>query len=578
MSSSGVRVGAGPVSVNVGSGRVGVAAGIGPAWVSAGTRVSRTSGLLGSFTGSSSLKYQQANLGEDFTRLREAQRKHSSRRTPLQLRVAAIHAILTDLVPLLSLCERYSLPLFDGWDDGLPADRFRLEATRRLQESGRIRMDPPSIPPELAEREAGELAERALALEKVHRPLHPASRRFGVAQMPTDEDIERTLRAEMKRSNSLLRRIARRRSLRRALDIDAMALRGELETACVQWEQQLSAFLAARQERTTVLINERRAERHGLVVLGDREADLIDKEQEAIRVEWHDTRRLYDDTIRAYRKGDPTVTTIVLQSCFADNGGTAAPLGVDDGDALVAMIFPAADQIVWPEESQGNFGESVKPRTKRDIQYMYEQTINALITATAREAFDVQPMLQRVRIVALDPASRQNGRPLSEMRVLTDALFTRQKLRRPTREMLEARDELIPFMRRWWDAMSSGRDDEISVLASQFIGVCSAPPALRMSSHDVIETGGFDDYFSTAPSKRPTLSRVLGQGSSGTPDVAIDDDLQPDLDQVWPSPDEMHPLTFWIYVGLLAERWDDDTIDLDALRVEAGLRTRLLRG
>ena len=100
--------------------------------------------------------------------------------------------------------------------------------------------------------------------------------------------------------------------------------------------------------------------------------------------------------------GDPIVSTIVLQAAFVDNGGDCAPLGIDDGDLLVACIAPQIDEVIWPETHQliGYLG--VKKKTIRQKNSEYHRYLRMQALGTAREAFAVQPVLKRVQVAILD--------------------------------------------------------------------------------------------------------------------------------------------------------------------------------
>ena len=99
---------------------------------------------------------------------------------------------------------------------------------------------------------------------------------------------------------------------------------------------------------------------------------------------------------------DSDVVLAVLSHEFQYSTGQAAPLGVWDGEAQLALLAP--DLAALPERhptttAAGNL--SLKKFTKGEMANLYKQLLAGLVLATAKEAFAVAPGVADIRIVAL---------------------------------------------------------------------------------------------------------------------------------------------------------------------------------
>jgi hypothetical protein len=99
---------------------------------------------------------------------------------------------------------------------------------------------------------------------------------------------------------------------------------------------------------------------------------------------------------------DPDVVLAVLSYTFQNSGANAAPLGVCDAKAQLALLAP--DPAALPERhptttAAGNL--SLKKFTKAEIADLYKQLVAGLVLATAKEAFAAAPGITEIRIVAL---------------------------------------------------------------------------------------------------------------------------------------------------------------------------------
>jgi hypothetical protein len=99
---------------------------------------------------------------------------------------------------------------------------------------------------------------------------------------------------------------------------------------------------------------------------------------------------------------DPDVVLAVLSHAFQNGIANAAPLGVWDAEAQLALLAP--DPAALPERhptttAAGNL--SLKKFTKGETSDLYKQLVAGLVLATAKEAFAAAPGVTDIRIVAL---------------------------------------------------------------------------------------------------------------------------------------------------------------------------------
>jgi len=99
---------------------------------------------------------------------------------------------------------------------------------------------------------------------------------------------------------------------------------------------------------------------------------------------------------------DPDVVLAVLSHTFQTSGANAAPLGVWDAEAHMALLAP--DPAALPERyptttAAGNL--SLKKLTKGEIADLYKQLVAGLVLVTVKEVFAVAPGIRDIRIVVL---------------------------------------------------------------------------------------------------------------------------------------------------------------------------------
>jgi hypothetical protein len=99
---------------------------------------------------------------------------------------------------------------------------------------------------------------------------------------------------------------------------------------------------------------------------------------------------------------DPDVVLAVLSHTFQNSSANAAPLGVWDSEAHLALLAP--ELAALPERhptttAAGNL--SLKKFTKGEMADLYKQLVAGLVLATAKEAFAAAPGVTDIQIVVL---------------------------------------------------------------------------------------------------------------------------------------------------------------------------------
>ncbi len=166
---------------------------------------------------------------------------------------------------------------------------------------------------------------------------------------------------------------------------------------------------------------------------------------------------------------DPAMNLIVLQTAFADNDGTAAPIHLDGNHLLVLMSYPPIADAVWPERWCPD-GVKVKKTTKEQLILTYIRNLACHTSATAKEAFCVQPRLRAVSVIVIgeEPVER-----LSEQGVLLCARFYRDEFFQAATPVADR------YIRRWdhgvsiWESGTGEPFDRTSAAISALGGVVS---------------------------------------------------------------------------------------------------------
>lgn len=287
---------------------------------------------------------------------------------------------------------------------------------------------------------------------------------------------------------------------------------------------------------------------------------LIDQRNEAVI--------LVNESVQKFIDGDSLASLLCLQLCFADNGGAAAPVGLDDGDLLVFMSFPPAYDMVWPERAVNTFGSEFKHRSASQVVDQHIQAVKQLVAATIREAFEVHPHVQRVRVLVMDWA--QSSSAIDTRHVAIDMQASRSDLPSIQNSSLEACNLILEFLSQWWSAHGTGDDSKIMSLVKRWEdGTSGTVSLLSTRAQNFAEHMVLADHSALSPHLRPTVSELLGASSLHLETIDEDDASDEVFQPIFDESDFVGGPVFWIYLALLIRAWNDDSIDIVDLRHRA---------
>lgn len=287
---------------------------------------------------------------------------------------------------------------------------------------------------------------------------------------------------------------------------------------------------------------------------------LIDQRNEAVG--------LVNESLQKFKDGDSLASLLCLQLCFADNGGAAAPVGLDDGDLLVFMSFPSAYDMVWPERAINTFGSEFKHRSASEVVDQHIQAVKQLVAATIREAFEVHPHVQRVRVLVMDWA--QSSSAIDTRHVAIEMQASRNDLPSIQNSSLEACNLILDFLSQWWSAHGTGDDSKIMSLVNRWEdGTSGTVSLLSTRAQSFAEHMVLADHSSLSPHLRPTVSDLLGTSSLHLETINEDDASDEVFQPIFDETDFVGGPVFWIYLALLIRAWNDESIDIGELRNRA---------
>jgi hypothetical protein len=92
----------------------------------------------------------------------------------------------------------------------------------------------------------------------------------------------------------------------------------------------------------------------------------------------------------------------MLSHAFQTSGANAAPLGVWDAEAQMALLAPDRAALPEPHPTTTVAGNlSLKTFTKVEIADLYKQLVAGLVLITAKEVFALVPGITDIRIVTM---------------------------------------------------------------------------------------------------------------------------------------------------------------------------------
>jgi len=394
--------------------------------------------------------------------------------------------------------------------------------------------------------------------------------------LPTSEALFKQVHASARSNTKLGKRLFKRRLIAaNALQLTEQLLSSQA-TVLLTWFDECAAFRKAVASEEKVIKLEHKQEalaRKALLAEANIEIATVAKDrlEEASAI-----LKRVESTLTKFKDLDAVLNTIVLQAAFSDNAGTAAPVGLDGGDLLVLMTVPDASSLIWPEAiAQSQQGRvSAKPKTKSAIKVEFENYLFCHSVATAREAFAVQPKLQRIRICVLS----NDEMPLLDRPILSTLTIDRAAAKGferacPPKALIGT---VVKMLERWAEAQDA-QDGEMVLRTLSFWPIEFPQYEMVLAAFDTqldfLRSAGC--WQCSVGSKQTTFrksSEALdpenifqseGQEHEAHADLGI-------------APEEFHDPQFWILASLLSEKWDDEAIDIAMVRKTADEMTSKL--
>ena len=248
---------------------------------------------------------------------------------------------------------------------------------------------------------------------------------------------------------------------------------------------------------------------------------------------------------------DPFFSLLVLQAAFADNGVPAIAFEVTGTKVNVLLLFPTADEMVWPETiATSNAGQlTVKNRTKAEIHQEHARLLVRYMFATAKETLNVLPNCGSVQVIAINdtPASK-----LSKRLVIADITLHPSDL--------QPWDSVGNFEPDWWNLVQlweqSGNDSEFNIgphlfqftqqwgtsltrLDNQlFIRLSGKVGATQNAKGEIVPHAVLGDFF-------PDID-LMPKDAAGNP--------QP-VEVIADSPRDLDEIDFWLAILELSKQW-----------------------
>lgn len=149
-----------------------------------------------------------------------------------------------------------------------------------------------------------------------------------------------------------------------------------------------------------------------------RHADLVAEAQASQR----EQQGLLDDQWRRFTDGELEVVLEVLNGAFEDNLAPAAAIGLEDGEAQLAVLVPGEDAVPARKPGVTAAGNvSLRQMNQTQTAEIHRALVAGHVLATVKEAFAVAPQLTGAAVVALrddgpDVYGADRARPLLAVR------------------------------------------------------------------------------------------------------------------------------------------------------------------
>lgn len=566
-----VGVGVGPLFGSVGRSGVRVGAGVGPLWATTGGR--RSKNRHGS--GGTSSPRMRANMRTQYERYRDdISQGGSSRRSRDEMRIAGINAAFAAVLPTLAPLQEFAAPSVSLPEESSCQKWAENWSRQILSSAGEYEGELQAEPRRLSNGDLESQAKSNLADKGIQPPVHPACvLGFEKPEMPEEQSLYAwsTIRARSELGflvNFLMR--GRRDDTIRQI---AQQAKSDIAEAIPKWESETAEYNRFLAKEVSFLTSEDGKRVSELVARRnlqlDKLNDLTHQRIEAQKL----ALSMITEARDAFESGDPIVSLIVLQAAFSDNGGTAAPVGLDSGDLLVIMTAPSAEEIIWPEELKIGQTLSAKKRSKKDVEIDYGIFLLCHTLATAKEAFAVARHVRRTKIIVIDPEdTKANVFDRNVLGVLTIDRDRCNTLPKRTTDLPSVVHGL-QAMEYWNSAIESGDVERICSLINHFetegfqsyFGFHKATITAVDSFND-----RYEDLLGVSKARKRRLSDYTDADVNTSDEIVVSDELKADdLEILDLDAAEMSTPDFWVLCALLANSWDQESVDVAELKETA---------
>ena len=559
--SHGVSVGGGlgPLFGSIGTRGISAGLGVGPifGYARTGKKGSRRNSNASYAIPQKSIRATSPKLNELFEDyVVSVTNQNGAERNKDQMRWAGIQAAMLSISPLLAANQNHD-PITLQLPDSLQLDQRAEEIAEREIRSEGVAVRDKAKKTEAVPEHYRIDAIRILRKREIFKPEHPASQ-YGwpIEEVPPFDFLKKYARKKLGKDKQTLEDFA----------LQVAHQHKEWLEASSHYESLINDEIEDLVRENELLSEEHEAEKKRL-------EDAIVQRTLEIQGEQKKLLDVIRATFKLFEEGDVVVTTIVLQASFSDNGGTAAPVGIDGTDLLVLMSVPEPREVVWPERVELENFTSAAKKTEDEINAEFGTYVLAHAIATARETFAIADKIQRVRVIVLDEeiqgAAVMDRRALLKLTMnrnsdgdfaLDDALATKVK-------------QLTAFLSKWSEQVSKKSEEYTYELIKEWErkehktfsdSIAGLTQKLENNSSE------FERWTGIPKSTRPLFIDLVDPNASGESDIEFSQNIEVDDFGVMDlHAEERTSIYFWIMVSLLVEVWDSEEIDENEIRTRA---------
>jgi hypothetical protein len=490
------------------------------------------------------------------------------------MRIAGINAAFAAVLPTLAPLQEFSAPSVSLPDESSRRKWAENWSKQVLSARGEFSVHLLDEPERLSDAELELHAQSKLAEKGVHAPMHPACvLGFKKPRTPDEDDLYAWSTARARSELGFFTFMLMRRRRKATIHRIAQQTHSDITSAIPIWESATDKYQLDLTQAINVLASEDQKRVSELSLKRNRQlAQLNDLRQQRFDLQ-ESALSMITAARDAFESGDSVMSLIVLQAAFSDNGGTAAPVGLHSGDLLVIMTAPSAEEILWPEQLKVGQTLSAKKRSRKDVELDYGIFLLCHTLATAKEAFTVAKDVRRVKIVVIDPDNVNVN--MFDRNVLGVLTIDRDRCSNLPKRMSDLPSVVhgLTAMEYWNSAIEAGDAERIYSLINHFEaeGFQSYFDFHTATVRAVDSfTDCYEDLLGVPKQQRRTLSDYTDADVNTTDEISVSDDLtEADLEILDLNADEMSTTDFWILCTLLADCWDDQSVDVAELKKTA---------